>query len=603
MGAASLKKPAPSADFDASRLEQLISGHFNCVLTVAEQEELDRLLATSSKARAIYREYAAVEAALHWNLRGNAYAATTNVQPTALGRIPLTSMLWTSHAFFAAVLLAGVALGSIVTWQIVSRRQVDATLAANNNDPEGGLATALSPQVATLISASNCRWDTTAGAADLQRGSALRPGEALHLLEGIAEVESSQAGGGTTKLQLEGPLALTFTNRGIPNLFYGKVTAVFSSDYDQFALDTPLGRITVSGDASIGVMAAANDVEVHVFSGSATLKLWTMGLDKATDQLTASSGSSIRASVERTGGVTIDRGKSRENWFVTPAAIAESQLEISQQYVAAIRRANPLAYWRFEQCTSGMLPNEMSDHLHLRMVGDAVLWRPGGQASTVEFGANAGPGYLISDDTVGTDLAENYTLELWAKPTYYHHGTLFSLIDWTPSQSPLGTHRMALEICGPVSGFTSPYRSTDATPGRIRFIHEVRKNFDAECFSPAPYAVRKWQHFAAVKDESAMRLFVDGKLVRAEQAVGTLATGLRVLMGQLLPVSPEIEDEVTSRLFGGELDEVALYNRALSEAELKEHVELVFGHLRHKSTNPNSDRPPLAEDSTPSKTH
>jgi hypothetical protein len=45
-------------------------------------------------------------------------------------------------------------------------------------------------------------------------------------------------------------------------------------------------------------------------------------------------------------------------------------------------------------------------------------------------------------------------------------------------------------------------------------------------------------------------------------------------MGQLLPTSPKTDDEVTPRLFSGELDEVALYDRVLDEKEIQEHFEL-----------------------------
>jgi hypothetical protein len=58
-------------------------------------------------------------------------------------------------------------------------------------------------------------------------------------------------------------------------------------------------------------------------------------------------------------------------------------------------------------------------------------------------------------------------------------------------------------------------------------------------------------------------------------------------MGQLLPVSPKVEDEVTSRLFSGELDEVAVYDRVLSEAEIKQHFELVHSSLETKDEKGN----------------
>jgi hypothetical protein len=166
---------------------------------------------------------------------------------------------------------------------------------------------------------------------------------------------------------------------------------------------------------------------------------------------------------------------------------------------------------------------------------------------------------------------DSYTFEAWMKPTYFHHGSLFSLIDWSPSQSPLGSHRLDVELCGPVSGFPQAFRPTEFNPGRVRFIHQT-----AEVFSSTAYAVRQWQHVAAVKDGLTMRLYWNGEPVAQHEDPRTVGPGLRVLMGQLFPLSPHIQDEVTSRLFVGELDEVALYQRALTPEELKQRVDLAL---------------------------
>jgi hypothetical protein len=100
-------------------------------------------------------------------------------------------------------------------------------------------------------------------------------------------------------------------------------------------------------------------------------------------------------------------------------------------------------------------------------------------------------------------------------------------------------------------------------------IHET-----SECFSSSPYAVRKWQHIVATKDPSTMRVYVDGELAATGTDERVPRQGLYVLMGQLYPQSPHLKDEVTSRLFVGEMDEVALYNRSLGEDEIRQHFEL-----------------------------
>ncbi|MEX2168076.1 MAG: LamG-like jellyroll fold domain-containing protein [Pirellulales bacterium] len=477
-----------------------------------------------------------------------------------------------SYGAVACALLGAVA-GSWVTWQIAAQRPVAER--GGMVAPPAGAA----PYVATLVSVTNCRWDQARSTAALASGSSVRSGESLHLLEGVAEMSCALQNGGMASLQLEGPLAMTLSSHGMPSLLYGQLTGSFTCDYDEFTLDTPLGRVVVSGDASLGIIAAAHKVDLHVFSGTATLELWATGVRGGSNQLTAAGGTSLNVHIDTEGNVSVNHGESQESGFMTPAALTASRLPISDEYVATILDAKPVAYWRFERDVDGLMRNEMSDRFHCRMNGNAVRWHPGQDGGSVEFGTTGGPGYLISDDTLDI-LTDSYTVELWAKPSYFHHGTLFSLLQWHAPQSPIGSHRMVLEICGPISGLTSPFRTTDFHPGRLRFIHECRTRFDVDCFSPDPYSVRHWQHFVAVKALSQMHLYLNGRLVDSKEATGPLPSGLRVLMGQLLPVSPQIEDEVTSRLYSGELDEVAVYDRALADDEIRHHVKLVRPNIK-----------------------
>jgi hypothetical protein len=477
-----------------------------------------------------------------------------------------------SYLPIVLALLFGVLASSVVTWQIAAR-WFDVAGNRVTIVPPGkadGSRRGADPYVATLVNVTNCRWDQALSTADLKQGSIVRSGESLHLLEGVAGINSTLKNGGLASLQLEGPLAMTLNSQGMPSLLYGHLTGKFTCDYDQFTLDTPLGRVNISGEASIGVIAAANKVELHVFSGTATLDLWAMGFGGTSKQMVASAGTALSARVEADGRISVDHGQSKESGFITPAALAASQLRITPEYVAAVRAAKPVAYWRFEGDTGGVMRNEMSDRFHCRMVGDAVRWHAGEGNSTAEFGMTAGPGYLISDDVLDGVIGDDYTLEAWVKPTYFHNGALISLIQWSPSESPLDRHRLHLELVGPSPGVpNSILRSAEVHPGRIRFIHQA-----SACYSELPYRVRAWQHIAAVRNHATMHLYVDGKVAATAEDPASLGTGLRVMMGQLFPRNPHMKDEVSARLFVGELDEVALYNRALGDKEIQKHVDL-----------------------------
>jgi hypothetical protein len=53
-----------------------------------------------------------------------------------------------------------------------------------------------------------------------------------------------------------------------------------------------------------------------------------------------------------------------------------------------------------------------------------------------------------------------------------------------------------------------------------------------------------------------------------------LGSKLHVLMGQLYPKDAHDREVMQARLFVGQLDEVALYDRALTKQEIREHFHL-----------------------------
>jgi hypothetical protein len=554
---------------------QLIDNYLDGELDEAGEEQLRVWLEASTKNTHIFVRHVFLQGQLREGMRAENLASYLDAESISANALlepenPARPMqaYWSYFPVLTA-LVFGVLASSILTWQIAARRfdSVGTTVAIAPGDagaPRHGTA----PYVATLVNVTNCLWDQSLSTADLNQGSMVRSGESLHLLEGVAKINPTLKGGGLASLQLEGPLAMTLNSQGMPSLLYGHLTGKFACEYDQFTLDTPLGRVKVSGDASIGVIAAASKVELHVFAGTATLELWTMGFGGNSKQLSASAGTALSARADSDGKVSVDHGESKEGGFVTPAALAASRLRITPEYVANIRDAKPVAYWRFEDDAGGLMRNEMSDRFHCRMVGDAVRWHTGEGNSTAEFGMTAGPGYLISDDLLDGVIKNDYSLEAWIKPTYFHHGALISLIQWSPAESPLDRHRLHLELVGPCPGVpNSILRSAEVHPGRIRLIHQT-----SECYSESPYRARAWQHIAAVRENAALNLYVDGEVVATAEDPSELGGGLRVLMGQLFPRNPYMKDEVSARLFVGELDEIALYDRALGAGEIEKRV-------------------------------
>jgi hypothetical protein len=80
--------------------------------------------------------------------------------------------------------------------------------------------------------------------------------------------------------------------------------------------------------------------------------------------------------------------------------------------------------------------------------------------------------------------------------------------------------------------------------------------------------LRRWQHVVATKEKGLMRVFVDGTLVATGTDKSPQARNVHVLVGQLSTtrqLAPLI----------GQIDELAIYDRALSQGEISKRLKLL----------------------------
>ena len=72
-----------------------------------------------------------------------------------------------------------------------------------------------------------------------------------------------------------------------------------------------------------------------------------------------------------------------------------------------------------------------------------------------------------------------------------------------------------------------------------------------------------WNHLVGTYDGTTLRIYVDGVLAGSTVAVGTIdATTLDSLIG--------VHNSLATNFFNGLLDDVRIYNRALSNDEIKQ---------------------------------
>jgi len=246
-------------------------------------------------------------------------------------------------------------------------------------------------------------------------------------------------------------------------------------------------------------------------------------------------------------------------------------LPVTPEYVAEVLRSEPFGYWRFEQLEQGKVANEIDGGEPLEVHGTLRL--SGTHDNRFgEFGRPGDESYLMSPHplTIGGRL--DYSFECWVKPSHQHRGGVLALIAGLPPGKP-AAHGFYLELQG---GDLAGVYSQDY-PESVRFLHRNPPSHlfrqGTSCFSNQPYTLRRWQHVVATKQGPDMKLYVNGEVVAAGSDPAPLAEGLRLLVGRAGHANNAMS-------FVGQLDEIAIFDRALTKQEIDRRHELMWESKR-----------------------
>ena len=201
-----------------------------------------------------------------------------------------------------------------------------------------------------------------------------------------------------------------------------------------------------------------------------------------------------------------------------------------------------LAYG-FEE-TSGTTANDASPFANTGTVNGATGTASGKFGRALSFdGSND---RVDVPDANSLDLGNAMTLEAWVKPT---------------SNSGWRTAVLKERGANLVYGL---YSSNGATPAGETFT-----GAENGLAAPSALALNTWTHIATTYDGAALRLYVNGALAATKAITGTMpSTANPLRIGG---------NAVWGEYFAGLIDEVRVYNRPLSEAELKTDMNTAVG--------------------------
>jgi hypothetical protein len=543
---------------DFHDLEPLLTAIANGWGTPEEIARVDAALREDETLRAQAAAWYCDEALLHQEatlldaLVGNppVYELTAGLRsepismPARIGRTRARSR-WLPTLAIAA--LACALLLSVTAWLGSRSNMIDVSATADG---------------VRLTKATGCVWDVAEGAVPPRLGNALKGGDRLRLVEGIAELQFA-LNEAICNARLQGPVSAVLQSDGMPLLISGRMVMDVRVFNGTCSIETPVGTIELTENASFGMTVQEGVLEIHVFDGSVPLPFSRLRSQLASESRHfVSEGEAVIVHSPLAATPNIERRAADAELFAEERSMSTDRLDLGRGYAEQVLASKPVSYWRFAEITNDSFQNEVKDGLLLLLGGD-VATVVQGRNRVIEFGMTRRSGYLYTEDMWPQQPLGEFSLEVWVKPSHFHNSAVFGLVSWDKADTHRERHAMLLELGGPERLF-----DTSALPNSLRYLLRDPPSgipdFEFGSSIQNVYQVRRWQHIAYVKHSDQLKLYFNGKQIASEECQGVLTAGQRLVCGSLY-------FHRVARPFVGQLDELALYDRALSNKEVESH--------------------------------
>lgn len=213
-------------------------------------------------------------------------------------------------------------------------------------------------------------------------------------------------------------------------------------------------------------------------------------------------------------------------------ALSEAQIQEDRD------RPIPVAAYSFDE-GNGTVAHDSAGNHDGTIEGGATWTKEGKYGSALAFDGSSG---LVSiADASDLDLTNSFTLEAWVSPNTYAGGSVVSKGQTVESK-----------ISGYWLNSGAPYFGEKPAGAAGNAEGTIKK-----AAAPDKLPLGQWSHLAVTSDGTTLRLYVNGELKASESAVipPVMTSGLKIGKGVL-------------GNFNGKIDEVRLYDKPLSAAQI-----------------------------------
>lgn len=285
-----------------------------------------------------------------------------------------------------------------------------------------------------------------------------------------------------------------------------------------------------------------------VVAGQSYKGYWRIGGDTLGSWPSAGTSAYVNATMDEvaTYPTALTAAQVNDHFVKSGRASTAPNQAPADAYGADVYNADPTLYWRLGESGGPVAADTARGDNRGVYQGNPTYGQAGALTTSPDKAVGVGTGSAYVTSASNFYAPTEYSQEVWFKTSTTSGG---KLLGFGSSATGLST--------------TVDRNLTMTNAGKLRF-GTLNGAAQVTIDSPLSYNDNKWHHAVATQSPEGMRLYVDGVLVASNpSAVSSTFTGFwragydRVWSGS------------TTSFFAGSLDEVAVYPRALSLAQIK----------------------------------
>lgn len=527
-----------------SRLRELAAAAREQRLSADEATELNGMLEDSADLRKIFLQYELLQACLEMEM---------GREPAERTRVELNQPNWLVAAGPALYDLAvkPIALSMLVASLTITIILLSLALVRLSDDARPARV-ADQPQVrrdyvARIVNDADCQWRPVEQRDEpLSTGADLYAGERIELVEGAAEIAFDEG----ARIWIEGPTTLVLDQSDACLLESGRLTAAVPSRAIGFTVHTASAEMIDKGTHFAVLAEKSGRTELHVIEGK-VLAQPPKGTDQSKFQFLLGAGDSMEFGVGALPSKIFDADVAAMFPRLADQQ-PEEQRHWEQEIEPWLDDPSLVAAWlcRAEDAVRHRLPNSAATDEQGRYAADSI-------AANWRYGRWSGKPALSFSGAGSPDRVEIAN----SQGDPFHFGEAFSISVWFR-----------------VERFEMPWQALVTKGDAAWRLHRSDKTNVLAFGTNGPDGANdlqgntavddaRWHHAVCVfernEDSLVKMLYIDGKLDASEEVAAYELARIEA------PVWIGNNAEQSMRTFHGQIDEVLLFNRALTAEETR----------------------------------